>query len=104
VSICEFTRHNDEKSEKNIKVNCFKSVKVFKGNCYLNSISYDFLFNSKYTYQVPFRAKNVAFFFDSLQLQYSAKSIYEQINNQNINNSECFVVTFVKIYTEMTSQ
>ena len=34
-----FTRHNDEKSEKNIKENCFKSVKVFKGNCYPNSIS-----------------------------------------------------------------
>ena len=27
----------------------------------------------------------------------------EQINNQNINNSECFGVTFVKIYPEMTS-
>jgi len=28
----------------------------------------------------------------------------EQINNQNINNSECFVVKFAKIYPEMTSQ
>jgi hypothetical protein len=28
----------------------------------------------------------------------------EQINNQNINNSECFVVKLVKIYSEMTSQ
>ena len=28
----------------------------------------------------------------------------EQINNQNINNSECFGVKFVKIYPEMTSQ
>ena len=27
-----------------------------------------------------------------------------QINNQNINNSECFGVKFVKIYPEMTSQ
>ena len=34
-----FTGHNDEKSEKNITENCFKSVKVLKGNCYLNSIS-----------------------------------------------------------------
>jgi hypothetical protein len=28
----------------------------------------------------------------------------EQINNQNIDNSECFGVKFVKIYPEMTSQ
>ena len=28
----------------------------------------------------------------------------EQINSQNINNSECFGVKFVKIYPEMTSQ
>ena len=28
----------------------------------------------------------------------------EQINNQNINNSECFGVKFVKFYPEMTSQ
>ena len=28
----------------------------------------------------------------------------EQINNQNINNSECFCVKFVKIYPEMPSQ
>ena len=28
----------------------------------------------------------------------------EQINNLNINNSECFGVKFVKIYPEMTSQ
>jgi hypothetical protein len=28
----------------------------------------------------------------------------EQINNQNIDNSECFGVKFVKIYQEMTSQ
>jgi len=28
----------------------------------------------------------------------------EQINNQDINNSECFGVKFVKIYPEMTSQ
>ena len=28
----------------------------------------------------------------------------EQIHNQNINNSECFDVKFVKIYPEMTSQ
>ena len=28
----------------------------------------------------------------------------EQINKQNINNSECFGVKFVKIYPEMTSQ
>ena len=28
----------------------------------------------------------------------------EQINNQNINNFECFGVKFVKIYPEMTSQ
>jgi hypothetical protein len=28
----------------------------------------------------------------------------EQINHQNINNSECFGVKFVKIYSEMTSQ
>ena len=28
----------------------------------------------------------------------------EQINNQNIDNSECFVVKFVKIYPKMTSQ
>ena len=28
----------------------------------------------------------------------------EQINKQNIDNSECFVVRFVKIYPEMTSQ
>jgi hypothetical protein len=28
----------------------------------------------------------------------------EQINNQNIDNSECFGVEFVKIYPEMTSQ
>jgi hypothetical protein len=28
----------------------------------------------------------------------------EQINKQNIDNSECFGVKFVKIYTEMTSQ
>jgi len=28
----------------------------------------------------------------------------EQINNQNINNSECFGVKFIKIYPEMTSQ
>ena len=28
----------------------------------------------------------------------------EQINKQNIDNSECFGVTFVKIYPEMTSQ
>ena len=27
----------------------------------------------------------------------------EQINNQNINNFECFGVKFVKIYPEMTS-
>jgi hypothetical protein len=27
----------------------------------------------------------------------------EQIKNQNINNSECFGVKFVKIYPEMTS-
>ena len=29
---------------------------------------------------------------------------YEQINKQNIDNSECFGVKFVKIYSEMTSQ
>jgi hypothetical protein len=28
----------------------------------------------------------------------------EQINNQNIDNAECFGVKFVKIYPEMTSQ
>ena len=28
----------------------------------------------------------------------------EQINNQNINNSECFGVKFAKIYPEITSQ
>jgi hypothetical protein len=28
----------------------------------------------------------------------------EQINNQHIDNSECFDVKFVKIYPEMTSQ
>ena len=28
----------------------------------------------------------------------------EQINSQNIDNSECFGVKFVKIYPEMTSQ
>jgi hypothetical protein len=28
----------------------------------------------------------------------------EQINSQNIDNSECCGVTFVKIYSEMTSQ
>ena len=28
----------------------------------------------------------------------------EQINGQNIDNSECFGVKFVKIYPEMTSQ
>ena len=28
----------------------------------------------------------------------------EQINIQNIDNSECFAVKFVKIYPEMTSQ
>ena len=28
----------------------------------------------------------------------------EQINKQNIDNSECFGVKFVKIYPEMTSQ
>ena len=28
----------------------------------------------------------------------------EQISKQNINNSECFGVKFVKIYPEMTSQ
>jgi hypothetical protein len=28
----------------------------------------------------------------------------EQINNQNIDNSECFGIKFVKIYPEMTSQ
>jgi hypothetical protein len=28
----------------------------------------------------------------------------EQINNQNIDKSECFGVKFVKIYPEMTSQ
>ena len=28
----------------------------------------------------------------------------EQINNQNIDNSECFGVKFVKIYPKMTSQ
>jgi hypothetical protein len=27
----------------------------------------------------------------------------EQINNQNIDNSECFGVKFAKIYLEMTS-
>ena len=28
----------------------------------------------------------------------------EQINKQNIDNSECFSVKYVKIYPEMTSQ
>jgi hypothetical protein len=28
----------------------------------------------------------------------------KQINKQNINNSECFGVKYVKIYPEMTSQ
>ena len=28
----------------------------------------------------------------------------EQINSQNIDNSECFGVKFVKIYPEITSQ
>jgi hypothetical protein len=28
----------------------------------------------------------------------------EQINKQNIHNSECFGVKYVKIYPEMTSQ
>jgi hypothetical protein len=28
----------------------------------------------------------------------------EQINNQNINNSECLGVKFVNIYPEITSQ
>ena len=28
----------------------------------------------------------------------------EQINNQNINNSECFGVKFVKIYPEMPNR
>ena len=28
----------------------------------------------------------------------------EQINKQNIDNSQCFGVTYVKIYPEMTSQ
>jgi hypothetical protein len=29
---------------------------------------------------------------------------HEQINKQNIDNSECFGVKYVKIYPEMTSQ
>ena len=32
------------------------------------------------------------------------KNRNEQINKQNIDNSECFGVKFVKIYPEMTSQ
>ena len=28
----------------------------------------------------------------------------EQINNQNIDNSECFGIKFLKIYPEITSQ
>ena len=28
-----------KRAKKNIKENCFKSVKVFKGNCYLNNMS-----------------------------------------------------------------
>ena len=32
-----------------------------------------------------------------------AYKLIEQINNQNIDNSECFGVKFVKIYPEMTS-
>ena len=29
---------------------------------------------------------------------------HEQINNKNIDNSECYGVKFVKIYPEMTTQ
>jgi hypothetical protein len=32
------------------------------------------------------------------------KAHNEQINKQNIDNSECFGVKYVKIYPEMTSQ
>jgi hypothetical protein len=35
---------------------------------------------------------------------HSYKHNNEQINKQNIDNSECFGVTYVKIYPEMTSQ
>jgi NADPH-dependent 7-cyano-7-deazaguanine reductase QueF len=31
-------------------------------------------------------------------------AFHEAVTNQNIDNSECFGVTFVKIYPEMTSQ
>jgi hypothetical protein len=38
---------------------------------------------------------------------YTQSSVYkhnEQINKQNIDNSKCFGVKYVKIYPEMTSQ
>jgi hypothetical protein len=45
--------------------------------------------------------KNQVNFFEGGSIN---KGEIEQISKQNINNSECFGVKFVKIYTEMTSQ
>jgi hypothetical protein len=44
-----------KRAGKNIKENCFKSVKALKVIAILTAYLYDFLFNSKSTYQAPFR-------------------------------------------------
>ena len=44
-------------------------MKALKVIAILTAYLYDFLFNSKSTYQAPFRAKNVAFFCDTPSLQ-----------------------------------
>jgi hypothetical protein len=51
--------------------------------------------------------KNQVNFFEGGSINKGEMAHYknnEQISKQNINNSECFGVKFVKIYPEMTSQ
>jgi hypothetical protein len=38
------------------------------------------------------------------KIQWHQEKVQNKQNNQNIDNSECFGVKFVKIYPEMTSQ
>ena len=68
----------------------------------LNTTNKNWLWFS-YIFQLKINPKNKKTWKNYVQIK-TTQTHNEQIKKQNIDNSECFGVTFVKIYPEMTSQ
>jgi hypothetical protein len=68
----------------------------------LNTTNKNWLWFS-YIFQLKINPKNKKTWKNYVQIK-TTHTHNEQIKKQNIDNSECFGVTFVKIYPEMTSQ